>query len=481
MSTLNASLPPPSLTLREMIAGLPIMLSWRNSKGRIMPLHIRSAPGVGKTMLTEYAARAIARNHPGEPVGYAVQNAGIKTPADVGGYTLFDTIDGQRTSVSTRPDIFSVQHALVYEPQPALEGEKPTMGFTIIERDDKGQILYWGSTVRGVPLTRGILLLDENDQADVEVRKVLAPLYDEGRVTQHFLPRDVAVWAASNRAKDASGVGRGLAFLTNRWCTFEVESDLEALDNYLNGTSILDTVEPISPTITPAIDNRGRVHRNAKDVDLRAHPVVGAYMREQQEVLYAGTPSDPNQPFLTPRSLEAVSNLFDICLRLSVADESGAMDPSLSFADSFIGRRTNEKIEGVTGDNIERWKVFQALASGSIGTENTAQFLAKLELFDEVPTLSAIIADPLKARVSEKMDAQFITAYLVANGMRRDNGDKLMRYAQRLNPSLYHNIVHNAVGRDGNLLTVPAVAKFLAEHPESMVRMMSMKAQAQVR
>ena len=475
MNTLT-TLPVPSMSLREMIAAMPLLVTWRNSKGRIMPLHVKSAPGVGKTMLTEYAAKAIARNNPGEPVGYALHNAGIKTPADVGGYTLFDTIDGQKTSISTRPDIFSVQYALICTPATADSPES----FETVMCDDNGQPLYWGSTVRGQRLVRGILLMDENDQADVEVRKVLAPLYDEGRVTQHHLPRDVMVWAASNRARDASGAGRGLAFLTNRWAVFEIEPDIHALEAYLNGENILDSVEPLSPTITPVTDERGRVVRNPRDVDLRAHPAISAFMSEMQETLFAGVPSDPNQPFLTGRSLEAFSNLFDIALRLSVADETGAMDPALSFADSFLPRRTNEKIEGVTGDNVMRWRVFQTLGAGVIGAENTSQFLAKLELFDEVPTIAAITKDPKGARVSDKTDAQFITAHLVANGMTPKNGSALMRYAERLSPALYHNVVHNAVSRDGHLLTVPEVGAFLQKHSDSMVRMMQMRAQVGV-
>lgn len=475
MNTLT-SLPTPTLTLREMIAAMPLLVTWRNSKGRIMPLHIKSAPGTGKTMLTEYAARAIARDNPGEPVGYALQNAGIKTPADVGGYTLFDTIDGQKTSISTRPDIFSVQYALIYTPATADSPES----FETVLCDDNGQMLYWGSTVRGRKLVRGILLLDENDQADVEVRKVLAPLYDEGRVTQHHLPQDVAVWAASNRAKDASGAGRGLAFLTNRWTTFEVEPDMDALEAYLNGENILDSVEPLSPTITPTLNERGRVTRNPSDVDLRAHPAIGAFMREMQATMFAGVPSDPNEPFLTARSLEAFSNLFDITLRLSVADESGAMDSALSFADSFLPRRSNEKIEGVTGDHLMRWRVFQTLGAGTIGGENTSVFLSKLELFDEVPTIAQVVKDPKGTRVSDKTDAQFITAHLLSNGMTPKNGSALMQYAARLSPALFHNVVHNAVSRDGYLLSVPEIGKFLQDNPGSMVRMMSMRAKASV-
>lgn len=457
----------PKLSLREIIAAMPLLTAWRNSKGRIMPLHWRSAPGVGKTMIPEAGVRVMARSMPGTWIGLAVHNLGIKGPTDVGGFILFDEIDGKKSAIYTRPDLFAVQRAVLFV---ADSG-----GFVERTTDDNGEPLYWGSTVGGEPLNHGIMLLDENDQADVEVRKVSAPLYDEGRITQHHLPLGVAVWAASNRAKDASGTGRGLAFLTNRWVSLEVEPDIDALEGYFRGERIEDTVVPLSPTLPPEFDARGRVLRKPNDVDFRVHPAISAFMRQNQETLYAGVPSDPNTPFLTPRSLEALSNLFDVALRLSVADESGAMDPTMSFADSFIPRRSAEKIDGITGDPVMRWRVFQALAGGTIGVENTSQFLATLELFDEVPTIADIVKDPVKARVSEKTDAQFITAYMVANGMRKDNGSALMRYAKRLQVSLYHNVVNSAVSRDGELLMVPEVGKFFAENPDSIIRMTQMQ------
>ena len=482
MSDINAH-STPSLPLRDVIAAMPLVTSWRNSKGRLMPLHIRSAPGVGKTMLPEAAVRVMARANPGVPVGLATHNLGIKGPTDVGGYILFDTIGGQKSAVYTRPDLFAVQRAIVWVPDSSPGAEsvavsggvpEPARGgcFHTFVTDDAGQPLYWNSAVSGRPLATGIVLLDEFDQADVEVRKVVAPLLDEGRITQHHLPRDVAVWAASNRARDASGTGRGLAFLTNRWCAFEVEPDIEALADYFAGVPMEGRVVPLSPTLPPEIDERGRVVRRPHDVDFTVHPAVDAFMRECQDSLYAGVPSDPNMPFLTPRSLEALSNLFDVTLRLSVADESGAMDPNLSYVDSFIPRReSGSVVDGVTGDPVQRWRVFQALASGTVGSGAASQFLATLELFDEVPTIADIVRDPAKARVSDKMDAQFVTARLVSNTMRRDNAAALMRYAARLKVALYHNVVDSALRRDGDLLTVPEIARFFKDNPEAMARL----------
>lgn len=474
----SGALGAPKLTIRDMIAAMPLLMSWRNSKGRIMPTHGKSFPGVGKTMIPRAGVRSMARSMPGVPCGMGIQNPGVKTPADVAGFVLFDTIDGQKTSTYTRPDLFSVPVAITYvgEGKPGADSKGFVESFT----DDAGQPIYWGSTVNGERVVNGLMVFDEFDQADAEIRKVLAPCLDEGRITSHTLPAGIGVWAFSNRAQEASGTGRGLAFLTNRWSAFEITPEIDGLEAYLRGEDAMDNVETLSPTLVPVLDARGRIVRNPHDVDSIAHPAIMAYMRQNQDALFAGVPADPNTPFLTPRSLEALSNLFDVCLRLSVADESGAMAEGLSFKDSFIQRKDAANVEGVTGDPAQRWRVFQALAAGTIGAENTAQFLATLELFDEVPTISEIVADPKKCPVSDKKDAQFICAHQIANAMNRRNADALMDYGKRLGPAMYHNIVHNAVARDGEVLMAASIAKFLQDHPDSMMRMMVMRSKSKV-
>jgi len=480
MSTsMKTNIVTPKLDLMDVIAALPCLTQWRNSKGRLMPLLMESAPGMGKTVLAEFAVKVMAKAHPGEPVGYGVHNLGIMAPTDVPGYTLFDTIMGpngpEKVAVYTRPTLFHMTRAIMYAPD---HENADSQGFVESDRDDLGQKMFVGCTVFGKVLQRGLTLLDEFMQADADVRKTAAPLLDEGRVATHYLPRDWAVWAASNRARDASGTGRALAFLTNRVAKFEVNLTMGLTEAYLNGEDMLDHFDPLSPTMEPVTDARGRVVRNPKDVDSRAHPAVLAYARQNEDTLYAGVPSDPGEPFLSPRSLEAGSNLFDVMLRLSVADESGAMAEGLSFVDSFISRREAGAVEGVTGDSAQRWRVFQALLDGTIGTSNGAQFLGTLELFDEVPTLPEIVKDPKKAHVSSKADAQFICAYQIANGMTRTTADSLMTYAKRLNSALYQNIVHNALSRDSDLLGTQSIRDFLHNNPDSLVRMMVMRAKA---
>ncbi len=478
-SSLKTAMNKPSISIEDFIAALPCLVQWRNSKGRMMPLHYESAPGMGKTTVPEQAVRFLAMANPGRPVGLAVHNLGILTPTDLPGYTLFDTIQTptgpEKVSIFTRPTVFAVNRAIIYSPGHEAADDA---GFVEETKDDLGQPLYVGSLVHGQALTMGLTLLDEYMQADAEVRKVSAPLLDEGRVATHNLPMDWGVWAASNRAKDASGVGRALAFLTNRWASFEVTLTVDMSEAYLSGESVFDRIEPISPTMVPELDRRGRIKRNPKDVDSKAHPAVLAYMRMAEDILYAGVPSDPGMPYLTPRSLEAASNLFDVMVRLGVADDTGAMAADASFVDSFISRRDSGKIEGITGSTTDRWRVFQAMLAGTIGSENANDMLSTLELFDEIPTLAEMIKEPAKAHVSQKKDAQFLASYQISNGMTKKTAEPLMAYAKRLSPALYQNILHNATARDGEILTAPCVADWMMRNPDSMLRMMTMRMRA---
>jgi hypothetical protein len=463
-----------SLTLRQLISAMPVLTKWRNSKGRIMPLHLRSAPGQGKTVIAEQAAITMARQHPGAPVGVAVCTPSVMSPADAAGFVLFDSIKPSeseapiKVSTYTRPTMFAVQRAFIYT-QPTTDNPDGTI--EEVTRDDFGQVLYVGSSVRGRPLNHGVMLLDEFDQADLEVRKALAPLLDEGRVTTHFLPHGWMVMAASNRARDASGTGRGLAFLTNRVVSLEVAPDLNALLAYLDGVSVFDTTLPIPVSMEPDLDDRGRVVRVKDNDDYNSHPVIASFVGSHSDKIFAGVPADPNEAFMTPRAVESVSNLFDVMLRLPVAGEDGKRPLSTSPRDTFVNRDASD-------DSAERWRVFTNLCAGVIGTDNARQLASMVDMYGEVPSIGDIIKAPKTANVPEKMDAQYLVANELAASMRRDNAEALLTYAKRLSNHFYELIIIRACSRDGELAhTSPTISRYIVDNPHAMVRMLTLNEQ----
>jgi hypothetical protein len=492
----------PAISIAELLAVSPVLEQWRNSKGRIMPLHLQSAPGIGKTAFVSEMARrraALAEGPRGEPVvvGFTVVNASMVSPPDIPGFILFDSqefAESERDDEGailphavrryhakvaryTRPTVFNLSGAFVRAVDPAT-GEPypagPDAPTVFIDRDDAGGPVMIGSLVRGRPVDTGIMLLDEFMQAPTDIAKAFAPLIDEGRAGPHHLPIDWQVIAASNRQRDASGVGRALAFLTNRWMLAELQPDMGALLAHLTGRAhggqdarANPHVNPyggiMTPTVLPAIDRYGRIDRSRQPI----HPAIEKWLDTNADTLFGGVPSDPGKPFLTPRSAEAASNLFDVMLRLDLDEDFQASDSSESnYSETFIAR----------DDDPARFSMFSRLAAGAVGADNAAQMLGTLELFGEVPTYAAIVRDPKRAHVSEKADAQVVTGIVISRHMTPATADAAIAYAKRLQPHIGRNAIVSAVRANPLLMGCPAVLAWAQANPDAMNRLMMVAA-----
>ena len=430
------------LGLRDIIRASGPLLATRNSKGRIAPVHIQGPPGVGQTIRVNLVAKAAARRQPGVPYGMITFNPGVSQPSDIPGFVLFDTLthpEGhpragtkERVATYTRPAMFQVSKVFLAD----VGGD-----ITEVHHDINSQPVYVGSVVSTPtgpqPVNAGIILLDEYMQADAEVRKILAPLLDEGRVATHELPPDWAVWACSNRAKDQSGTGKAMAFLTNRVITLEMEQDLEALIAYGAGGDVLSSLEVLHP-LTESMPGS------------TWHAVVQAYLAQNAETVFAGVPLDPGQPFMTPRSLELLAHLFD----------------SFCVTNHHI-------VDDDTEEGEARHRLFLACASGAVGSDNATQFETTVRLWGKVPTIEEIIADPMKANMPREKDAQLIAAWQVSNRMTLSNGERLMTYMERdgMTEAFVGNAIIGAVTRDGSLLGVPRISRHFQKNPNAMVRM----------
>lgn len=457
------------MSLNDIMQASACFLHAYNSKGHVVPLHIKGAPGTAKTMLARTLAMNEARAMPGVPFGFGTVNVGIINPTDAAGIQMFRDITHpddhpampgvtEQVSMFIRP----VAHILgrVFVADPSATPGDTTAKVRQVTRDVNGQPIFPFSIIKcpwtGARLSvrHGIYLLDEFMQGDPDVRKVFAPFLDERRLGVHELPPTFKVIAASNRAEDKSGVGKGLAFVTSRTCDVAVEHDTEGLQRYFTRTPGSDSFsgEPVLPMRLPQFDDQGFF------MPRPAHPVVHAFIEQNADIFKAGVPEDPNAPSLNGRTMEAVANLFDIMM--CYEEDSGE-----------VGIIT-------TSDDPLRCRLFTAFAAGLIGSDNAVQFMATVELFGEVPRLSEIVAEPRKATVSDKKDAQLIAAYVCADGMTLKNGNAIVEYAQRLNPAFLGNVIVKAVSRNAELMGVGAVATYFAKHPTAIHRMVSARAKA---
>lgn len=153
-----------------------------------MSIELISQPGIGKSMMMKQVARELGEemNIPFQYKDFFVTTV---EPPDVAGFAL---------------------------------PSKDTDGTPILQRTKAP----WH--IREHDAANGILGMDEFAQGNSDVKKPCAELFLSGRVGETELPIEWMVIAASNRSKDRSGVGRELAFITNRRMELHIVPHLDS-------------------------------------------------------------------------------------------------------------------------------------------------------------------------------------------------------------------------------------------------------------
>lgn len=152
-------------------------------------LHLKSAPGIGKSDWTEHDLVDTLSAAYDEQFGFHKCMAPTIEAADVRGF-LIPTKDanGKPTSFFTRPAIMPSEEYLAKHP-------------------------------------RGVYFIDENDSADLLTQKALSDVRLNKRFGDYQLPPGWMVVSASNRKSDRAGVVATLSHNRNRECTLQVDSD----------------------------------------------------------------------------------------------------------------------------------------------------------------------------------------------------------------------------------------------------------------
>jgi len=152
-------------------------------------LHLKSAPGIGKSDWTEHDLVDTLSAAYGEQFGFHKCMAPTIEAADVRGF-LIPTKDanGKPTSFFTRPAIMPSEDYLEKHP-------------------------------------RGVYFIDENDSADLLTQKALSDVRLNKRFGDYQLPKGWMIVSASNRKSDRAGVVATLSHNRNRECTIQVDSD----------------------------------------------------------------------------------------------------------------------------------------------------------------------------------------------------------------------------------------------------------------
>lgn len=202
-------------------------------------VYLKSPPGRGKTSVMTSAPANLSRMT-GKNIGLVVISGPLLTPADSIGYLVPKkvTFEGNDHMESVYTDPF------------------------------------WFRTKEGKRLhdyDGGIILVDEMDKADVDVKKVIGEAALTGRLGPHQLPPGWVVWMAGNRQRDRSGSTKELDHLINRRIEIDVTDDVESWNTWAIAHNI--------------------------------PPVYRAFANQNVEIVWSDGVPDKQGPWCTPRSL----------------------------------------------------------------------------------------------------------------------------------------------------------------------------------
>jgi hypothetical protein len=251
---------------------------------------------------------------------------------------------------------------------------------------------------------RGLLVLEEFDKANVEVKKAAAPVIMYGGVGGHFLHEGIGRIILSNHGDEGrQGSTKDLDFVINRKITLHATQTIEGWGKWALKNGI--------------------------------HPIFVAFAEEHVETVFGGILPEKQGPFCTPRSLVALE---------SVA-KRGMMD-----------------VDG----NILDMEGFTETATGAIGGPATKDLITYLKFKDDVPNWDEIVANPGKAKVANNPGAQLMAAHIASYSVSEETIASAVAYIRRLRPEFHIVFVKAATGRNFKLVNSRPMTKWTQERPE---------------
>jgi hypothetical protein len=361
------------MDLQKIMDILPYFLA------RNIAVEIRGNSGIGKTeMLREFVHNM--RRKEGD-WGIGTHFAATWGPQDPTGFFVFGKQPIMQADGSMKDQLVS-------------EFATPTF-----MRADPGQDHEWMNMFK-----RGIVVLEEFDKANPEVKKSCAPIILENGLHGNYLHKGIGIVLLTNHANDGrQGSTKEQDFIINRKVL-------------LNGTQ-----------------SAPRWGDHAEKIGL--HPVFIAYALEHVNDVFGNVLPEKQGPFCTPRSLVALAK---------VAAE-GLMTPDGNILDD---------------------EVFAEVAQGTIGGPATRSLTTFLKFKDDVPNWDEIVAKPDTAKVPENTGAQLMVAHICAHNVDDKTCEPAVKYVRRLNKNFHIVFAKAATHRNFRLTNSKPFVKWTSEAPE---------------
>jgi len=250
---------------------------------------------------------------------------------------------------------------------------------------------------------RGILFLDEYGQGDADVKRASAELLLNRRIGPWELPDGWSVIAASNRAKDRSGVTKAFDFVINRRVEINIDPSVSAWEKWA--------------------------------MDVGIDPLIQFFATQNPGIVFDGDVPKEQGPWCTPRSLVAAGDVLH-ALRGGNPDREMLTDA-----------------------------VARELVAGTIGNAATLQLMATLTLAYNMPSVADIIANPETTSVPDKPDAAMLVAHQLASYVEVDTIDPISTYMERFprefSVSFATQMMKRSVEFRHAILETPAMSRWI--------------------
>lgn len=252
---------------------------------------------------------------------------------------------------------------------------------------------------------RGLYLVDELSSAEMLTQKALAGVLLNKQFGNECLPPGWQVWAASNRMSDRAGVVRQPSHVRNRVRELELENDALSWAVWAEAHGI--------------------------------HPLIIAWAKQHPTVAFCDEVPATDRPFSTARSVVRAANILQVGM---ARDEDGRLIDLEIPTDGL-------RLQCVAGD---------------IGEGAAADLFGFLKIWDQLPTLDEIEADPKKAKCPQDLSAGWAAGQMCIHYAKPGNIDKLWQYTERLPREVQVSMAKSLLERSGSaLLNSPALIKWI--------------------
>lgn len=114
------------------------------------------------------------------------------------------------------------------------------------------------------------------------------------------------------------------------------------------------------------------------------------------------------------------------------------------------------------------WEKLPLLA-GVVGHAAAQMFYSFCEVFNDLPSIQAILQDPEGVTLAREISVQHAAAGLVAHHIDKDNADVLIKFLFRLPADLQTITLRNAIKRDDRLRESKAVLTWAAQNSKELI------------